>query len=284
MGLQNILLSEVLTGNCLFLIQAWTSCQLVARVPAWMGTLTVSSSSPRGESVSSSHTADIITHHTTLASSRRWQLGFLAEQALYRSISHYMRQTHISLRLQLRAKPQLHTQIHMVCLTLWLMLTCSPGGAFWLMHKGLQPSCVDDCVVLRLHQSLDHPLPFGACFHTWCSSSGSFVLLDGDKIAALAAVYLRQLLAHAPPGTSDSVQMGVVQTAYANGASTRFLTEKLGLQVACTNTGETRAWVGGLLGSVSGKHVSWPPQTTRQGADLADPHITDWGQRWTLAT
>lgn len=70
-----------------------------------------------------------------------------------------------------------------------------------------------------------------------CSASGSFVLLDGDKIAALAAVYLRQLLSHAPPGTSDSVQIGVVQTAYANGASTRFLTEKLGLKVGCTNTG-----------------------------------------------
>jgi hypothetical protein len=70
-----------------------------------------------------------------------------------------------------------------------------------------------------------------------CSASGSFVLLDGDKIAALAAVYLRQLLSHAPPGTSDSVQIGVVQTAYANGASTHFLTEKLGLKVGCTNTG-----------------------------------------------
>lgn len=63
------------------------------------------------------------------------------------------------------------------------------------------------------------------------------MLLDGDKIAALAAVYLQQLLSHAPPGTADSIQMGVVQTAYANGASTRFLTEKLGLRVMCTNTG-----------------------------------------------
>jgi phosphomannomutase len=64
------------------------------------------------------------------------------------------------------------------------------------------------------------------------------VLLDGDKIAALAAVYLRQLLSHAPPGTADSIQIGVVQTAYANGASTHFLTDKLGLKVGCTNTGE----------------------------------------------
>jgi hypothetical protein len=33
--------------------------------------------------------------------------------------------------------------------------------------------------------------------------------------------------------------MGVVQTAYANGASTQHLTEKLGLKVGCTNTGGT---------------------------------------------
>lgn len=70
-----------------------------------------------------------------------------------------------------------------------------------------------------------------------CRQDGSFVLLDGDKIAALAAVYLRRLLSHAPPGTADSISTGVVQTAYANGASTRFITEQLGLQVRCTNTG-----------------------------------------------
>jgi phosphoacetylglucosamine mutase len=66
---------------------------------------------------------------------------------------------------------------------------------------------------------------------------GSFVLLDGDKIAALAAVYLRRLLTHTPPGTADSISTGVVQTAYANGASTQFITQQLGLQVCCTNTG-----------------------------------------------
>lgn len=66
------------------------------------------------------------------------------------------------------------------------------------------------------------------------------MLLDGDKIAALAAVYLRQLLSHAPPGTADSIQIGVVQTAYANGASTQFLTDQLGLKVGCTNTGEAQ--------------------------------------------
>lgn len=77
-----------------------------------------------------------------------------------------------------------------------------------------------------------------ASYRPSCSPSGTFVLLDGDKIAALAAVYVRGLLSHAPAGTADSIRMGVVQTAYANGASTHYLTEKLGLEVGCTNTGE----------------------------------------------
>jgi phosphoacetylglucosamine mutase len=64
------------------------------------------------------------------------------------------------------------------------------------------------------------------------------VLLDGDKIAALSAVFLRQLLAQTPAGTADSINTGVVQTAYANGASTTFITQQLGLKVCCTNTGK----------------------------------------------
>jgi hypothetical protein len=76
------------------------------------------------------------------------------------------------------------------------------------------------------------------------------VLLDGDKMAALFAVYLRQLLKHAGPAAQD-VQMGVVQTAYANGASTRFLTDTLGLTVCCTNTGGMRVRRGRMQASVS---------------------------------
>ncbi len=35
-----------------------------------------------------------------------------------------------------------------------------------------------------------------------------------------------------------TAQVGVVQTAYANGASTRYLEQELGLAVVCTKTGE----------------------------------------------
>ena len=114
--------------------------------------------------------------------------------------------------------------------------------------------------------------------------SASIELLDGDKIATLAAVYIGDLLqqlseevkagvkvtfgctlnlnldpawppsprlhpippfpfgviqpyllpSHSPP----TLQVGVIQTAYANGASTTFTQDKLGLKVECTPTGE----------------------------------------------
>jgi phosphoacetylglucosamine mutase len=64
------------------------------------------------------------------------------------------------------------------------------------------------------------------------------VLLDGDKIATLAAVFLRQLLSSVPAGmVSPPLRIGVVQTAYANGASTDYISKTLGLEVACTPTG-----------------------------------------------
>jgi len=61
-----------------------------------------------------------------------------------------------------------------------------------------------------------------------------FRLLDGDKIMTLCAMYISKLLTTARLATA--LRMGVVQTAYANGASTQYMTDKLGLRVewACT--------------------------------------------------
>jgi len=68
--------------------------------------------------------------------------------------------------------------------------------------------------------------------------AGKFVLLDGDKIATLAAVFLRRLLSQVPPSMlAPPPRIGVVQTAYANGASTDYITRTLGLETACTPTG-----------------------------------------------
>lgn len=50
-----------------------------------------------------------------------------------------------------------------------------------------------------------------------------FHMLDGDKIAALVANFIVELVKGA--GLEGQVEVGVVQTAYANGSSTKYLSE-----------------------------------------------------------
>jgi len=60
-----------------------------------------------------------------------------------------------------------------------------------------------------------------------------FHLLDGDKIAALVAGFIVDLVRGA--GLEGKIEVGVVQTAYANGSSTKYLSERL--PVRCVPTG-----------------------------------------------
>lgn len=69
----------------------------------------------------------------------------------------------------------------------------------------------------------------------YLDGSGVFHMLDGDKIATLSAIYIRELLQKVQ-GKID-LKMGVVQTAYANGASTKYLEEVMKIEVACVPTG-----------------------------------------------
>ncbi|KAL8926136.1 MAG: hypothetical protein Q9208_003039 [Pyrenodesmia sp. 3 TL-2023] len=66
-------------------------------------------------------------------------------------------------------------------------------------------------------------------------SDGTFRLLDGDRIATLAASFIGDLARSA--GLAEKLNVGVVQTAYANGASTAYVTQDLRLPVVCTATG-----------------------------------------------
>ena len=52
---------------------------------------------------------------------------------------------------------------------------------------------------------------------------GQFHMLDGDKIAALVAAFIVELVKTA--GLENEIRVGVVQTAYANGSSTKYLSE-----------------------------------------------------------
>ncbi|GBP94387.1 Phosphoacetylglucosamine mutase [Eumeta japonica] len=62
---------------------------------------------------------------------------------------------------------------------------------------------------------------------------GVFHLLDGDRIATLVADFLMDLIKRC----GLEIKMGLVQTAYANGASTDYIVNKLKVPVACVPTG-----------------------------------------------
>ncbi|EAA04228.3 AGAP007215-PA [Anopheles gambiae str. PEST] len=62
---------------------------------------------------------------------------------------------------------------------------------------------------------------------------GTFRLLDGDRIATLLAGYLKDLIEQC----GVQLEMGLVQTAYANGASTDYIVNRMKIPVSCTRTG-----------------------------------------------
>ncbi|KAI1320235.1 phosphoglucomutase/phosphomannomutase domain-containing protein [Xylariaceae sp. FL0255] len=93
------------------------------------------------------------------------------------------------------------------------------------------------------------PSPKPAPGERWCSYDGDadrliyywtdpetgFFMLDGDRIATLAASFIAELFRTA--GLDGQLRIGVIQTAYANGASTKYIEEHLQLPVVCTPTG-----------------------------------------------
>uniref|UniRef100_A0A1I7TPH3 Phosphoacetylglucosamine mutase n=1 Tax=Caenorhabditis tropicalis TaxID=1561998 RepID=A0A1I7TPH3_9PELO len=63
-------------------------------------------------------------------------------------------------------------------------------------------------------------------------------LFDGDKIACLYAMYIQeQLKAYHETKPTYNIDMGIVQTAYANGASTRFIRDTLKMKPIIVKTG-----------------------------------------------
>eukprot|EP00127_Corallochytrium_limacisporum_P007162 Clim_evm35s243 gene=Clim_evmTU35s243 len=67
----------------------------------------------------------------------------------------------------------------------------------------------------------------------YVNDDGKFCLLDGDKIATLAATALTDLFT----AIGLDTKIAVVQTAYANGSSTKYITQELKLQAPFTPTG-----------------------------------------------
>ncbi|SMN22954.1 similar to Saccharomyces cerevisiae YEL058W PCM1 Essential N-acetylglucosamine-phosphate mutase [Maudiozyma saulgeensis] len=68
----------------------------------------------------------------------------------------------------------------------------------------------------------------------YIDQTNKFHLLDGDKIATLFAKFLKKLLLLA---NLNDIKLGIVQTAYANGSSTTYVSNTLNVPVSCTKTG-----------------------------------------------
>ncbi|XP_043261272.1 phosphoacetylglucosamine mutase isoform X2 [Colletes gigas] len=67
----------------------------------------------------------------------------------------------------------------------------------------------------------------------YLDENSEFHLLDGDRIATLVAGYFKELLEE----SRLLFQLGVVQTAYANGGSTDYISNLLQIPIACVSTG-----------------------------------------------
>ncbi|CAB4473790.1 Phosphoacetylglucosamine mutase [Rhizophagus irregularis] len=68
----------------------------------------------------------------------------------------------------------------------------------------------------------------------YMDEENTFKLLDGDKIAGLAGGFIIDLVKTAG---LEGIDVGVVQTAYANGSSTTYLEKVLNVPVSCVPTG-----------------------------------------------
>lgn len=64
--------------------------------------------------------------------------------------------------------------------------------------------------------------------------NANFCLLDGDRMATLIGEFF---IKETPENFWEDIKLGIVQTAYANGNSTSYISEELKLDVKCAKTG-----------------------------------------------
>lgn len=108
-------------------------------------------------------------------------------------------------------------------------------GADYVKTQKLEPIGADE--VDKRYASLDGDADRVIYFYLEKSSDKDMKLnlLDGDKILALFAFYLKDELKNSE--LDQDLSLGVVQTPYANGSSTDYLRKELGLTVDFTDTG-----------------------------------------------
>ena len=95
------------------------------------------------------------------------------------------------------------------------------GADYVKTTQRLPPSLVDRLKPSQRACSLDGDAD--RLMYYYLDEYGLFHMLDGDKIAALVAAFIVDLVKLA--NLDAEIKVGVVQTAYANGASTKYLEE-----------------------------------------------------------
>lgn len=104
-------------------------------------------------------------------------------------------------------------------------------GADFVKTNQKLPHGVENIVEDSLYASYDGDADRLICYYL---KDGKFNLLDGDKQATLLALFFQRLFTNLP---ELKLNIGVIQTAYANGASTKYVEDVLKLPVTCTATG-----------------------------------------------
>jgi len=105
------------------------------------------------------------------------------------------------------------------------------GADFVKTSQKLPPSLANQLKAGQRACSLDGDAD--RLIYYYLDDRSQFHMLDGDKIAALVAAFIGELTKAA--GLEEHIKVGIVQTAYANGGSTKYLSERL--PVKCVPTG-----------------------------------------------
>lgn len=100
-------------------------------------------------------------------------------------------------------------------------LNSACGADYVKTTQRLPPSLVDRLKPGQRGCSLDGDAD--RLMYYYLDERSQFHMLDGDKIAALVAAFIVELVKSA--GLEHEIKVGVVQTAYANGASTKYLAD-----------------------------------------------------------
>ncbi|GME86872.1 unnamed protein product [Ambrosiozyma monospora] len=113
------------------------------------------------------------------------------------------------------------------------MLNVDCGADYVKTNQKLPAGISGNPVPLKLYSSFDGDADRVVLYYV--DKDLKFKLLDGDKIATLLAGFISGLL-NQLKGDVD-LKLGIVQTAYANGSSTKFIESTLNVPVAFTSTG-----------------------------------------------